>query len=236
MRRFLCILIGIAVLTAVGCGNKTGSIQPEGDTSFTSETAAPETEDKSESEPETEPESYAPLATVRDRDIINTDEFSYEIYKGYAIITKYNGSSENVEIPAEIGGAPVQEIGFYAFEANYSLRSVVLPDTVRKICEGAFVDCPSLSSINLPDGLAEIERGAFGVCVSLTELTIPASVTRIYEQAFTCCDGLTSLTIMNPDLAYENWGLEELPQLTVYAPENSTAAGWAAEMGKFAPL
>ena len=43
---------------------------------------------------------------------------------------------------------------------------------------------------------------------------------------------MTSLTIMNPDLAYESWGLEDLPNLVVYAPEGSSAAAWASDMGK----
>ncbi|MBP3267801.1 MAG: leucine-rich repeat domain-containing protein, partial [Ruminococcus sp.] len=76
------------------------------------------------------------------------------------------------------------------------------------------------------------QRGAFVGCVSIPEMTLPATVTRVQEEAFTACEGMTSLTIMNPDLAYENWGLEDLPNLVVYAPEGSSAAAWASAMGK----
>ena len=94
------------------------------------------------------------------------------------------------------------------------------------------MDCASLSQINIPANLKEVQRGAFVGCASIPEITLPATVTRVQEEAFTACSGMTSLTILNPDLAYESWGLEDLPNLTVYAPEGSAAADWASAMGK----
>lgn len=179
----------------------------------------------------TELESWAPLVTVRERDIVSTnDEFNYEIFEGHAIITSYKGNAEDVVIPDEIGGAPVGEIGFYAFEAKTNLKTVVMPETVTKICECAFCGCTSLYAINIPQNLKEIQRGAFVDCAALTDMTLPVSVTKVCEEAFTGCTGLTSLTIENPDLAYEAWGLEELPNLTVNTPEGSAAEKWASEL------
>ncbi|MBQ3885356.1 MAG: leucine-rich repeat protein, partial [Ruminococcus sp.] len=82
----------------------------------------------------------------------------------------------------------------------------------------------------IPQNLKEIQRGAFVDCAALTDMTLPASVTKVCEEAFTGCTGLTSLTIQNPDLAYEAWGLEELPNLTVNTPEGSAAEKWASEL------
>lgn len=213
-----------ATLLLAACGNKVAK---------NSEVINSSTDASAASEENTEAGSYAPLATVRERNIVSAEDFDYEIYDGGVIITRYKGKDTEVEIPGEIEGSPVIEIGFYAFEANYGLTSVTLPETVKVIGEAAFADCQSLVSINLPSGLTEIECGAFAGCSALPELTVPAQVTRIQKQAFTACTGMRSLTILSPELKYENWGLEELPDLTVYAPEGSAAAEWAGAMGKY---
>lgn len=227
MKRFTAILLAafIAALAA-GCSNKT--VGSNGD--IPRETAP---DSGTASADEAEPETYVPLASGRDRNIVSAENYDYEIYDGGAIITKYKGSDTAVELPEEIEGYPVTNIGFYAFEAKFDIVSVSIPESVTVISEGAFMDCSSLSDIELPSGLREIGRGAFVGCVSLTEMTIPAGVTRIEEEAFTACEGMTALRILSPELKYENWGLEELAGLTVYAPEGSAAAEWAAAMGKY---
>ncbi len=215
----LSITLAALMLTACG-GNKTGqaSSEPASETQ-----AQTETEDVS-----AEPGSWAPLATVRERDIVSTDdEYDYEIVDGGASITSYKGSDTEVVIPDTIGGAPVTSIGFYAFEAKDQLLTVTMPETVTKICECAFCGCTSLYSINIPQGMQEIQRGAFVDCTALTDMTIPASVTKVGEETFTGCTSLASLNIENPDLAYESWGLEELPSVWVSAPEGSAASVWA---------
>lgn len=226
MKRSILILTLLALASfSAGCGNTVGK---SGNVETAAVTTAAETTTGGEAAVQTEAVEAAADTPVSGA----TDDFDYEIADGHATISKYKGSSADVVVPAEIGGAPVTEIGFYSFEAKYNIKSVQLPDTITRICEGAFMDCSSLSSINLPDGLQEIERGAFVACTSIPELTIPASVTRIQEEAFTACEGMTTLTILSPDLVYESWGLEDLPQLWIYAPDGSAVEAWASEMGK----
>lgn len=212
------ILTGMAVFAVIltGCTDK-----PE-ESSQLPESSA-ETEIPEITEPETE------MPTERQREIEAIENFEYEIIDGKATITKYTGSSINVEIPAEIGNAPVTQIGFYAFEAQYGIESVTLPETVELICEYAFMDCGFMRSINIPESVKGIERSAFAACTSLESLVIPENTEFIQMEAFTACESMTSLTINNPDLQYDDWGLEDLPNLTVYAPENSAVYGWAAE-------
>lgn len=172
------------------------------------------------------------IPTERVRDIVASDSFEYEVLDKGTVITKYTGSDTDVVVPDTLGDSPVVEIGFYAFEACYDITSVTLPESVSLICEGAFMDCSSLQKINIPEAVTGIERGAFVACTSLTELTVPANVGFINEEAFTACESLLTLTINNPDLAYESWGIEELPDLKIVAPEGSAVYEWASAMGK----
>ena len=93
------------------------------------------------------------------------------------------------------------------------------------------MDCSSLTEINIPDAVTGIDRGAFVGCSKLERMDIPASVEYIREEAFTGCGSMKVLSIMNPDLVYENWGLEEIEGLTLYAPEGSGVITWADELG-----
>lgn len=219
-------LIAAAVLA--GCGEKTGSSENTGTAAPQQQTtaAAEETADG-----ETAAESTAP-ETVRERDSVSNDTFEYEIYDGGVIITKYKGGQTEAVIPDDIDGVPVEEIGFYAFEAQ-PVTSVTIPDTVKVIGEGAFIDCASLTSIKLPTALETIERGAFAGCTALTEITVPEEVKEIKRGAFASCASMRSLVILSKDLGYDKWGIEDIPDLTVYAPEDSAAAEWAGAMGKY---
>ena len=218
MRRKLIFISAVicSALLFAGCGG--------GDSGSISGIVTGSSDSSSSSEEEVIP-------TDRIRDIESAADFEYEVIGDHAVITRYTGSGGVVEVPGEIDGKPVGEIGYYAFEAKYGVTAVILPETVNTIGEGAFMDCSGLESINLPEAVTGIERGAFVSCTSLRELTVPAGVQFIHEEAFTACEGLTSLTIKNPELKYENWGLEELPELTVIAPEGSAVLKWAAEKG-----
>ena len=179
---------------------------------------------------------YSEKPTVHVRDVKESTDFEYVIEDGQAKITKYDGNDQYIAIPDSIEGVPVTEISYYAFEANYDIVSVQLPESVTLIGEGAFMDCASLEEVNIPEAVTGIDRGAFVGCASLRSVTIPENVAYVREEAFTACEGMIELIINNPDLKYENWGLEELPDLTVYAPAGSEAAQWADAMGKFLPL
>lgn len=188
-------------------------------------------DDIQSSEPSETQEVTQEIPTDRIRDIETIEDFEYEIIDNAATITKYTGNSTAVEVPAEIEGVPVTKIGFYAFEAQYDVESIKLPETIELICQGAFMDCASMKSINLPESLTAIERGAFVSCTSLESLVIPSAVESIAMESFTACESMTSLTINNPNLEYTDWGLEELPNLTIYADENSAIYKWASEKG-----
>ena len=148
-----------------------------------------------------------------------------------AEIISYFGKEPQVSIPDSLDGHPVLIIGAGAFEDNYELLSVELPDGiveigdsafkscwklnkaelpdgVKKIGNSAFNGCYRLKEVELPDGLKSIGDSAFAYCDSLTEMHIPDSVEKLGNDMFTCCDSLRTVNI--PRL------IEEIPESMFY--------------------
>lgn len=231
MKKMVLLSVALAFSAiAAGCA------EVNNDTSLISQA---QTSASNESEPAVEPDTfidedgnvYSEKPTVHVRDVKESTDFEYVIEDGQTKITKYVGNDQYIVIPDSIEGVPVTEISYYAFEANYDICSVQIPESVTLIGEDAFMDCSSLEEVNIPEAVTGIDRGAFVACTSLTEITVPQNVAYIHEEAFTACEGLTTLRILNPNLKYENWGLEDLPDLIIYAPEGSEVISWAQEKG-----
>ncbi len=119
----------------------------------------------------------------------------YRINDGAAIIDGYTGSEKSLEIPSEIDGYPVTQIGWSAFSGCTSLTSITIPYGVVSIGWKAFFGCTSLTSITIPEDVTSIGESAFESCTSLTSITIPESVTYLGWKAFSGCASLTSVTI-----------------------------------------
>ena len=119
----------------------------------------------------------------------------YRINDSAAIIDGYTGSEKSLEIPSEIDGYPVTQIGWSAFSGCTSLTSITIPYGVVSIGWKAFFGCTSLTSITIPEDVTSIGESAFESCTSLTSITIPESVTYLGWKAFSGCASLTSVTI-----------------------------------------
>ena len=130
------------------------------------------------------------------RDEENPD-YEYAVYNDKAVITDYSGYERNLEIPATIGGYPVDAIGAGAFENNSSLKSVVIPYGVRSIEDNAFYCCRELRSVEIPDSVQRIGYCAFAYNYELRSVEIPDSVTILQGRAFDECTSLENLTIGN---------------------------------------
>lgn len=177
------------------------------------------------------PETIVPDSVDIDGDSTSLDSFVYEIREeGFAVITDFIGSETVLHITSQIGGYPVREIGQYAFEASWDVTSVTLPDTLEIINEQAFADCESLTELHIPEGVTAIDRGAFSNCMALTTLTLPASLTETKEEILTNCLSLTDLYVLNPNLEYASWGLEDCEtKCTIHAYEGAKILQWAEE-------
>ena len=87
------------------------------------------------------------------------------------------------------------EIASSLFEANATLETVILPESITKIGERAFQNCTNLKSINFPDKLTTIEDWAFAGCSALESISLPNSLTTIGGNVFRECSSLTSVVI-----------------------------------------
>ena len=119
----------------------------------------------------------------------------YQASDNAATLVRYFGSDSKVDIPAELGGKPVTEIGMLAFTNCSGLTKVTIPEGVTSIGAGAFQSCGSLTEVTIPKSVETIGDGAFSSCSSLTEVTIPEGVTSIKDSAFQSCSSLTEVTI-----------------------------------------
>ena len=100
-----------------------------------------------------------------------------------------------LEIPSEIDGYTVTQIGPYAFEGMKKYTSFVLPPTVTFIHQHAFDSCTKLKKIDIPEGVAYIDDYAFYNCITLEKVTMPSTVISIGEYAFSKCKALKKATV-----------------------------------------
>ena len=120
-----------------------------------------------------------------------TEGVYYEIKNGIAKVVGYDGTATRVRLADTYNGAPVTSIGASAFADNYTIREVILPDTITIIESNAFL-YSSLESIVLSNNLQTIEDGAFSIS-NLESIDIPNSVTKIGSGVFemTCLKSIT---------------------------------------------
>ncbi len=105
------------------------------------------------------------------------------------------------------------------------LSSVDILPSVTMISDGAFYD-GCLTSIVIPQSVKTIGDGAFQVCTALTSVDIPASVTTIGDRAFDGCIGLTSVYChWEEPLECDSWFTDEvLMNATIYIPKGTMEA------------
>lgn len=110
--------------------------------------------------------------------------FPVKLEKIGACAFQANGLTKISEFPSTL-----KVIEATAFQTN-KLTSVILPDSVILLGNGAFATNPLLEKIILSKGLTEIPDSAFGCSTkteymtNLTELVIPEGITRIGTRAF----------------------------------------------------
>ena len=75
------------------------------------------------------------------------------------------------------------------------LETILLPNSVTHIGNGAFQWCQNLSKIRMSKSLIKIGAYAFSNCCSLTEIYLPNNLKRIEDCAFVACYKLKTIVI-----------------------------------------
>ena len=166
---------------------------------------------------ELNPREFDDVAWFRLYECNLSGDMVYQASDDAATLVRYFGSDSKVDIPAELGGKPVTEIGEWAFAYYSSLTEVTIPEGVTSIRAFAFRSCSSLTKATIPEGVTSIGEYAFSYCSSLTEVTIPKSVTSMEDRAFYECKALTTVhyggTQEDWDALKKNIGEENTPLL-----------------------
>ena len=166
---------------------------------------------------ELNPREFDDVAWFRLYECNLSGDMVYQASDDAATLVRYFGSDSKVDIPAELGGKPVTEIGEWAFAYCSSLTEVTIPKSVTSIRAFAFRSCSSLTKAIIPEGVTSIGESAFQSCGSLTEVTIPKSVTSIESFAFCDCEVLKTVyyggTQKDWDALKKNIGDENAPLL-----------------------
>lgn len=226
------LLAALLAVTLTACEESSApSVSETSGTAFENHTIMPkvaEAEEETETEP-TAADFDGGFYDDEDYEVRENDEYEYYVYTDHIVLTAYLGEDTIVEIPAEIDGLKVTEIGEWAFNINKDITEVVLPDTVEVIGEYAFAFCDELKSITIPDSVSEIRDDAFSYCKKLEGITIPNSVKEIGESAFSNCENLKSVTLPNDIDKINDWMFAKCSSLTEITIPDSVK-----EIGEFA--
>lgn len=118
--------------------------------------------------------------------------FTYETNAFGASITGYTGSETVIKIPQKIQGLAVVKLGANCFDSS-SLVSVVLPEGITEISDGAFWHCTKLYSVNISSTVRTIGNKAFWQCSSLISVNLPEGLKSLGDYAFNNCHLLESI-------------------------------------------
>ncbi len=140
------------------------------------------------------------------------DGLSQENKKDNSITIPYNVTSINLlalrleglqsiyvdaqnETFCSIDGLLCSKDGTVLVAAPYGREKVIIPNSIKRIGDGAFEYNNSVKEIFIPQGLEEIGHCAFGYCRNLEKINIPETVTIIKEAAFINTKSLKCITL-----------------------------------------
>lgn len=128
-------------------------------------------------------------------EVVQLTEKSKGVRFNFGEFEGYDGEEVHIALPEG-----TDAVGFNAFNCNYSVKTVVIPEGTTKIDMDAF-EFAKISCIVLPSTLDTISFNAFRWCENLKEVVLPDGLKEIGSDAFSGCSGLKYIYI--PDSVFD---------------------------------
>lgn len=124
---------------------------------------------------------------------------------------------------------------FMYIDPSGGLTSLILPKSLKKIGDWAFIRHTRLRNISMPEGVVFIGENAFAGCRSLTTLEFPSSMQTIQKTAFEGCYNLSNIVcnaVEPPSVMQGAFNGVAKDNFTVEVPAQSvtrykTESGWS---------
>ena len=156
--------------------------------------------------------------------------FDYTFDKdGGIVLTYYNGTSEEVTVPATFANHPITALS-HTFSYK-KVTAVTISRGITRIGDSTFGDCSELETVIIPEGVTEIGENAFSNCSRLVSIRLPDSVRIIEYRAFARCRRLRSLTIPAMCMSIGEKAFSQCSELIVYCHKDSDAWKYCEKNG-----
>lgn len=138
--------------------------------------------------------------------------------------TVYALQETKFTIPSTYNGKPVTEIGDNAIYSSV-IKELIIPSSITKIGNRAFVDVHNLEKIIIADSVESIGEYAFQGCYGLKEVVLPSALTVISKGMFNCTT-LEKVTIGDNIDAIADYAFSECTELSGFElPKNLVSIG-----------
>ena len=165
-------------------------------------------------------------------------EDNFEFDEESRTITAYVGTAVDVIIPRTIGGVPVENISYNAFECARDyvnsdmetnqeegdwlpMRCVILPETLKSIEDSTFMNCHDLETVICYAPLETTNKSIFQECKGLKTVVFVNGVLHMDNYLFNFCKNLETVWCKNQvdRIGIQTFGATPMERLCVNAKD-----------------
>ena len=165
-------------------------------------------------------------------------EENFEFDEESRTITAYTGTAVDVIIPRTIGGVPVENISYNAFECarNYvdsdmatnqkegdwlPMRCLILPETLKSVADRTVVNCHDLETVICYAPLENTNGGVFEECKGLKTVIFVNGVRQMDNYLFNFCKNLETVWCKGQvdRIGIQTFGVTPMERLCVNAKD-----------------